>query len=60
MSGYEDKGGITSDCKGDTVQPFDENDKNRVAIVQVKGEGVKEEEVKTKKYRLEDTRHRVK
>ena len=55
-----DKGIITSDYKGDTVQPFAENDKNRVAIVKVTGEGVKKEEVKTKKYRLEETRYRVK
>ena len=50
---------ITSEYKGDTVQPFAENDKNRVAIVKVTGEGVKEQ-VKTKKYRLEETRYRVK
>ena len=51
---------ITSEYKGDTVQPFPENDKNRVAIVKVTGEGVKKEQVKTKKYRLEETRYRVK
>lgn len=51
---------ITSEYKGDTVQPFVENDKNRVAIVKVTGEGVKKEQVKTKKYRLEETRYRVK
>ena len=51
---------ITSEYKGDTVQPFAENDKNRVAIVKVTGEGVKKEQVKTKKYRLEETRYRVK
>ena len=50
---------ITSEYKGDTVQPFAENDKNRVAIVKVTGEGVKKEQVKTKKYRLEETRYRV-
>lgn len=54
-----DKNIITSDYKGDTVQPFAENDKNRVAIVKVTGEGVKKQEVKTKKYRLEETRYRV-
>lgn len=54
-----DKNIITSDYKGDTVQPFAENDKNRVAIVKVTGEGVKKEEVKTKKYRLEETRYKV-
>ena len=51
---------ITSEYKGDTVQPFAENDKNRVAIVKVTGEGVKKEQVKTKKYRLEETRYSVK
>ena len=51
---------ITSEYKGDAVQPFAENDKNRVAIVKVTGEGVKKEQVKTKKYRLEETRYRVK
>lgn len=51
---------ITSEYKGDTMQPFAENDKNRVAIVKVTGEGVKKEQVKTKKYRLEETRYRVK
>ena len=51
---------ITSEYKGDTVQPFAENDKNRVAIVKVTGEGVKKEQVKTKKYRLEETRYREK
>ena len=51
---------ITSEYKGDTVQPFAENDKNRVAIVKVTGDGVKKEQVKTKKYRLEETRYRVK
>ena len=28
-----DKAIITAECKGDTVQPFAENDKNRVSIV---------------------------
>ena len=32
----------------------------QVAIVKVTGEGVKKEQVKTKKYRLEETRYRVK
>ena len=55
-----DEGIITFSYKGDTEQPFDENDKNRLAIVKVTGEGVKKEEVKTRKYRLEETRYRVK
>ena len=34
---------ITSEYKGDTVQPFAENDKNRVAIVKVTGEFLPEQ-----------------
>lgn len=55
-----DKAIITSSYKGDTVQPFAENDKNRVAVVKVTGEGMKKEPVKTRKYKLEETRYRVK
>lgn len=50
---------ITTDYKGDTVQLFEENDKNRVAVVKATGEGIKKEEVITKKYKLEETRYRV-
>lgn len=50
---------ITTDYKGDTVQLFEENDKNRVSVVKATGEGTKQEEVVTKKYRLEEKRYRV-
>lgn len=55
-----DKSIITSEYKGDTVQPFPNNDDNRVAIVTVTGQGTKKEEVKTKKFRTEEVRYRVK
>ncbi|MCM1108452.1 MAG: OmpA family protein [Clostridium sp.] len=51
---------ITTEWKGDTVQPFAENDKNRVAIAIVTGEGTKKEKVVTKKFRTEEVRYRVK
>ncbi len=54
-----DKNIITSEYKGDTVQPFPNNDDNRVAIVTVTGQGIKKEEVKTKKFRTEEVRYRV-
>lgn len=54
-----DKNIITSEYKGDTVQPFANNDDNRVAIVTVTGEGTKKEEVVTKKFRTEEVRYRV-
>lgn len=55
-----DKNIITAESKGDTVQPFAENDKNRVSITVVTGEGVKKEKVVTKKFRVEEVRYRVK
>ena len=55
-----DKAVITAEWKGDTEQPFADNDKNRVAIVTVTGEGVKKEPVTTKKFRTEEKRYRVK
>lgn len=55
-----DKNIITADSKGDTVQPFAENDKNRVSITVVTGEGTKKEKVVTKKFRVEEVRYRVK
>lgn len=54
-----DKDIITAESKGDTVQPFAENDKNRVSITVVTGEGTKKEKVVTKKFRIEETRYRV-
>lgn len=54
-----DKKIITADSKGDTVQPFADNDKNRVSITIVTGEGTKKEKVVTKKFRVEEVRYRV-
>lgn len=51
---------ITSEAKGDTVQPFSENDRNRVVITVTTGQGVKKEKVVTKKFRTEEVRYRVK
>lgn len=50
---------ITTEWKGDTVQPFEENDKNRVAITVASGMGEKKEKVTTKKFRLEEKRVRI-
>ena len=50
---------ITTDWKGDTVQPFEENDENRVAITVASGKGEKKEKVVKRKYRLEEKRVRV-
>ncbi len=45
---------ITTTAKGDTVQPFTENDKNRVVIVVASGQGTVQKKITTKKYRLEE------
>lgn len=50
---------ITTDWKGDTVQPFEENDDNRVAITVASGKGEKKEKVVKRKYRIEEKRVRV-
>ncbi len=50
---------ITSEAKGDKVQPFAENDQNRVVITVTTGDGVKKEKVVTKKFRTEEVRYRV-
>lgn len=50
---------ITTEWKGDTVQPFPDNDDNRVAIVTASGTGEKQEKVVTKKSRVEKKRVRV-
>lgn len=55
-----DKACITTEWKGDTVQPFAENDKNRAVVVKATGEGVKKEPVTNKKFRTEEVRYRVK
>lgn len=54
-----DKNIITSEYKGDTVQPFSENDKNRVAIVVVSGEKTDKEKVVNKKFRTEEVKYKV-
>lgn len=50
---------ITTEWKGDTVQPFAENDENRVAITVATGMGEKKEKETVKKYRLEEKRVRI-
>jgi outer membrane protein OmpA-like peptidoglycan-associated protein len=45
---------ITTTAKGDTVQPFAENDKNRVVIVVANGQKTVQKKVTTRKYRLEE------
>ena len=50
---------ITVDWKGDTVQPFAENDENRVAITVVSGKAEKKEPVTVKKFRTEEKRVRI-
>lgn len=50
---------ITVDWKGDTEQPFAENDANRAAIVKVSGETDQKYPVTVKKYRTETVRYQV-
>lgn len=50
---------IATDWKGDTVQPFEENDENRAAIVVVSGETEQKYPVTVKKFRTEEKRFRV-
>lgn len=50
---------ITTEWKGDTVQPFADNDANRATITVASGIGEKKEKVVTKKYRLEEKKVRV-
>lgn len=50
---------ITTEWKGDSVQPFANNDDNRATITVASGIGEKKEEVVTKKYRLEEKKVRV-
>ncbi len=45
--------------KGDTVQPFAENDKNRVSIITGKGVYADKDRVVTKKFRTKEVRYRV-
>lgn len=50
---------ITMDYKGDTVQPFADNDKNRVVIITAEGTEKTKEKVVTKKFRTKEVRERV-
>jgi len=45
--------------KGDTVQPYAENDKNRVAIITGHGVYTDKEKVTTKKFRTKEVRYQV-
>jgi outer membrane protein OmpA-like peptidoglycan-associated protein len=45
---------IETMAKGDTVQPFSENDLNRVVIIEVLGKGTKQNKETVRKYRLEE------
>lgn len=51
---------ITSSYYGDTVQPFAENDKNRVSIIVATGLKDVNEKNMVKKFRTKDVRYRVK
>lgn len=50
---------MTVDWKGDTEQPFAENDANRAAIVKVSGETEQKYPVTVKKYRTQEVRYQV-
>ena len=51
---------ITAKYFGDTVQPFDENDKNRVSIITATGLKDVKDKYSVKKFRTEEVRYRVK
>lgn len=51
---------MTVDWKGDTVQPFEENDENRAVIIKVSGETEEKYPVTVKKFRTEEVRYEVK
>ena len=51
---------ITSKHYGDTIQPFAENDKNRVTIIVAKGQKDGGEKKMVKKFRTKEVRYRVK
>lgn len=50
---------ISTDHKGDTVQPYEENERNRVAIITVEGVGTQQEKVVEKKFRTKEVRYLV-
>ena len=51
---------ITANYYGDTVQPFAENDKNRVTIIEATGLKDLKKEDKVKKFKTKEVRYRVK
>lgn len=51
---------MTVAWKGDTVQPFEENDENRAVIIKVSGETEEKYPVTVKKFRTEEVRYEVK
>lgn len=51
---------ITSSSYGDTVQPFSENDKNRVSIIVATGLKDVKDKQSVKKFRTKEVRYRVK
>ena len=55
-----DKNSITAEYFGDTVQPFAENDKNRVSIITATGLKDVKDKYTVKKYRTKEVRYRVK
>ncbi|MGM9674027.1 MAG: outer membrane beta-barrel protein [Bacteroidaceae bacterium] len=55
-----DKSIITAEYFGDTVQPFAENDKNRVSIITATGLRDVKDKYTVKKYRTKEVRYRVK
>ena len=55
-----DKALISVDYKGDTVQPFPEdNDRNRVVIITAEGTEKTKEKVVNKKFRTKEVRERI-
>ena len=51
---------ITAEYFGDTVQPFAENDKNRVSIITATGLKDVKDQYTVKKFRTKEVRYRVK
>ena len=51
---------ITAEYFGDTIQPFEENDKNRVSIITATGLKDVKDKYTVKKFRTEEVRYRVK
>ena len=51
---------ITANYYGDTIQPYDENNKNRVTIIVASGLKVTSEKKMLKKYKTKEVRYRIK